>query len=83
MTTKLMGVREFRQNISELYKKGQKEGIRYIVLNKNTPIFEVRPLTKKDSSLERLLAVTSEARNDAKAGRVYALEDLEKELGII
>ncbi len=83
MSTKFIGVREFRQNITGLYKKAQKEGIRYIVLNKNKPVFEVRPISEKDFSLERLMAVTTEARNDAKAGRVYSLENLEKELGII
>ncbi len=78
-----MGVREFRQNMTGLYKKAQKEEIRYIVLNKNKPVFEVRPLSEKDFSLERLMAVTAGARNDAKSGRVYSLENLEKELGII
>ncbi len=83
MTTKFVGIREFRQNITGLYKKAQKEGIRYIVLNKNKPFFEVRPLSEKDSSLERLLAITTEAHGDVRAGRVYSLENLEKELGII
>ncbi|MEK7521029.1 MAG: hypothetical protein AAB560_03050 [Patescibacteria group bacterium] len=82
MTTKLIGVREFRQNISALYKSAQTKNLRYIVLNKNKPVFEVRPLSKKDASLERLLAITREARADGKAGRVHSLESLEKELGI-
>lgn len=83
MTTKFIGIREFRQNISELYKSAQKKDLRYVILNKNKPVFEVRPLSEKDASLERLLAITQEARIDAKAGRVYSLESLEKELGIV
>ena len=83
MTTKFIGIREFRQNISELYKEAQKKDLRYIVLNKNKPIFEVRPLSEKDFSLESLMAITKEARKDSKAGRTYSLESLEKELGIV
>ena len=83
MTTKFIGVREFRQNISELYKTAQKKNIKYIVLNKNKPVFEVRSISEKDSSLEQLIAITTEARADSKAGRTYSLESIEKELGII
>lgn len=83
MTTKFIGVREFRQNISELYKTAQKKNIKYIVLNKNKPVFEVRSISEKESSLEQLIAITTEARADSKAGHTYSLESLEKELGIM
>lgn len=83
MTTKFIGVREFRQNISDLYRTAQKKKLRYIVLNKNKPVFEVRPLSVKDSSLEYLLEAVQEARGDLKAGRVHSLESMEQELGII
>ena len=82
MTTKFIGVREFRQNITTLYKKAQKDSVRYIVLNKNKPVFEVRPLSEKDFFLEKLLITTKEARADAKASRVHSLESIEKELGL-
>ena len=82
MTTKFIGVREFRQNITTFYKKAQKDNARYIVLNKNKPVFEVRPLSEKDFFLENLLITTKEARADAKAGRVHSLESIEKELGL-
>lgn len=82
MTTKFIGVREFRQNISDLYKTAQKKQFRYIVLNKNKPVFEVRPLSEKDSSLECLLAATREARADFKSGHTHSLESLEQKLGI-
>ncbi len=82
MTTKFIGVREFRQNISGLYKLAQKNNIRYVVLNKNQPIFEMRPLSKKEAAIERLRAIVAEARADVKAGRVHSWESIKKELGI-
>lgn len=82
MTTIFIGIREFRQNISKLYKAAQKKDLHYIVLNKNKPIFEMRPLSLEDASLERLMAITHEAREDSKARRIFSLESLEKELGI-
>ncbi len=82
-STQFIGVRDFRQNIFELYKNAQKNNIRYIVLRNSKPIFDMRPLQEEDASLERLLATTKKARADAKAGRVHSLESIEKELGII
>ncbi|MDO8493294.1 MAG: hypothetical protein Q7S19_02005 [bacterium] len=82
MTTKFIGVREFRQNLSELYKNAGKKNIRYIVLNKNKPVFEVKTLNHKEAVLESLLASVREAEADFKAGRVYSWEQVKKELGL-
>ena len=82
MTTKFIGVREFRQNISSLYKNAAKKNIRYIVLNKNRPVFEVKPIGKKEAVLESLMASVAAAEADIKAGRVYSWEQVKKELGL-
>lgn len=82
MTTKLIGVREFRQNIASLYKKAVKDDCRYIILNRNKPIFKVEFLTEKDATLEMLAEEIQEARSEAKKGDVFDFEDVCKELGI-
>ncbi len=82
MVTKFIGVREFRQNLSGLYKKAQKNKIRYVVLNKNRPIFEVKPLDAKEAGLETLMDSIRRAEEDVKAGRVYSWEQVKKELGL-
>lgn len=82
MTTKLIGVKEFRQNLSELYKKAKKNNWQYVVLNRNQPIFRVEPLNEKQASLEKLAADIKEAREDVKAGRLYTMEQIRKELGL-
>lgn len=82
MITKLIGVREFRQNIASLYKKANKNNWRFIVLNRNKPIFKVEPLSKKDATIEKLAMDIAEAREDVKKGRVYDFEKICKELGL-
>ncbi len=82
MTTKLIGVKEFRQNISELYKKARKDNIQYVVLNRNKPIFKVSPLSEKDTIIEKLASDIQEAREDVKKGRVYDFDEVCNELGL-
>ncbi|MCF7820591.1 MAG: hypothetical protein K9M44_03945 [Candidatus Pacebacteria bacterium] len=82
MTTKLIGVKEFRQNIAELYKKAKKNNVQYVVLNRNKPIFKVSPLSEKDIIIEKLASDIQEAREEIKKGRVYDFEDICNELGL-
>lgn len=82
MTTKLIGIKEFRQNVTSLYKKAQTKNIQYIVLNRNQPIFKVSPLSKKDTIIEKLALDVEEARNDIKNGEVFDFETVCNELGL-
>ena len=80
MTTELIGVREFRQNIATLYAKAKKNNWRYIILNRNQPIFKVEPLSKKDAIIEKLTQEIEEAREDVKKGRLYTMEQIRRDL---
>ncbi len=82
MTTKLIGVREFRQNMADLYKKARKNNWQFVVLNRNQPIFKVETLSKKDAVIEKLAMDIKEAREDVKKGRVYDFEKICNELGL-
>lgn len=63
---------------SNAYRKKE----RLIVLRKNEPIFELRPLSRKDALLEGFLLSIREAEEDIKAGRVYRQEEVEKMFGL-
>lgn len=82
MVTKLVGVREFRQNIASYYRKSIKNDWRFLIMNRNQPIFEVRPISRKDATLEKLYADIAEAREDYKQGRFFTAEEVRKRLGI-
>ncbi len=82
MTTKLIGVREFRQNVTNLYKQAQTNNIQYVVLNRNQPIFKVSPLSEKDTIIEKLALDIEDARKDIKNGKVFDFETVCNELGL-
>lgn len=82
MNTKLIGVKEFRQNLAVIANLATKKNQRYIILRKNKPIFELRPISAKDLAREQFFSEIEEARADVKAGRVYTQAQVEKALGL-
>ncbi|MEK7532518.1 MAG: hypothetical protein AAB579_02865 [Patescibacteria group bacterium] len=82
MTTRFVGLKELRQNMARITNAALKKKERLIVLRKNEPLFELRPLSKKDVILERFLLSIREAEEDVKAGRVYSQEEIEKMFGL-
>lgn len=82
MVTKLIGVKEFRQNMAKYSAKAKRHGWRYVVLSRNVPIFEVKPLSDKDAVLEKLAADVAEARQQWRDGKSIPLEKALKSLGL-
>ncbi len=82
MTTKLIGLKEFRQNMAKYSDEARRKKQRLIILKKNEPIFELRPLSKEDAVMERLTADINEALEDVKNGDVYSQEEMEKLFGL-
>ncbi|MEK7625244.1 MAG: hypothetical protein AAB467_02730 [Patescibacteria group bacterium] len=82
MVTKLIGVKEFRQNMAKYMADGSRYGWRYVVLSRNKPIGEVRPFSKKKATFGKLAAEIAEARADVKAGRVYSATEVRQHLGL-
>jgi len=82
MTTKLIGMKDFRENLASYTKKAQKEQIRFIILKKNVPVLEVKPIDEKEFAFEKLAAEIKEARAQVKRGEVYSQEQIMKEFGL-
>ncbi len=82
MTTRFVGVKELRQSMSKITKLAQKKNERIIVLRKNKPIFELRPLSGEDALVESFRRDIEEAREQVKRGEVYSQEQVEKILGL-
>jgi len=79
MNTKFVGIKDFRQNISEYAKKARSSNERYIIVNRNKPLFELKPF-EESSSLDQLFADVIRAEKDIAQGKFYTEEEVLKEL---
>ena len=82
MTTRFVGIKEFRQNIASYTKNSKIKNIRIVVLKKNVPVFEVKPIDEGEFVLEKLQKDVSKAREDVKKGNVYTHDQIMKEFGL-
>ena len=82
MTTKLIGIKQFRQNMTKLWKQGQKQNVRFIVMHHSVPVMKVEPMTEKELLLEKLAADIAEAREQVKRGETYTTEEVRRMLGL-
>jgi hypothetical protein len=82
MTTKFIGLKELRQNMATITNKARKDNHRLIVLRKNEPIFELRPLSKEDTILEKLTLSIEKGLDDLKHGRTVSRGKLKKRFGL-
>lgn len=82
MTTKIVGIKDFRQNITNIWKESREKNIRYIVMYHSIPIFEVNPINEDEIILDNLMKDVAEARGQVKTGEVYSETEVYKKLGI-
>ncbi|MBI1961096.1 MAG: hypothetical protein HYS45_00150 [Parcubacteria group bacterium] len=82
MTTSVIGIKEFRQNITALSKKARKNKTRYIVMRHSTPVFEVTPISEDRLVFEKLARDVAAAREEARQGKLYTTEEVLKYLGL-
>lgn len=82
MTTKFIGTKELRQNMAKIAERAQKEKSRIIVLKKNRPIFELRPLSDSESLTESFRRDIEGSRKQAKKGKVFSEQEVLKEFGV-
>jgi PHD/YefM family antitoxin component YafN of YafNO toxin-antitoxin module len=82
VTTNIIGIKEFRKNITTLWKKARKDKTRYIVMHHSTPVFEVMPLSGDRLVLDALARDVAEAREQVKRGETYTHEEALKALGL-
>lgn|GEM_PF-501271 len=75
MTTKIIGVKEFRADIASYAQKALKGDVRYIVMNRNKPLFEIKPFAENEG-LEEVFTDIQRAKNDLAKGRVYSQDDI-------
>jgi hypothetical protein len=83
MTTKFIGMKEFRQNMSQYTIQANKEKIRFIVLRKNVPVLEITPIDEKEYVYKKLSKELEESEKQIKEGKSYTQEEVMSEFGLI
>jgi len=78
MNMQFVGIKEFRQDISGFVKKARAKNARYVIMNRNTPLFEITPFAEKEN-MSSLLKAIMEGKEDARAGRVHTERAILKE----
>ena len=82
MTTRTIGVKEFRRNFTKLSKKARRENICYIVMNHQTPVGRFEAIDEEDLLIEQFMPEIEEALEQVKRGEVYTADEVRKHLGI-
>ncbi len=82
MTTRFIGMKELRQTMATSVKQAHKKNERLIVLRKNQPFFELRPLSSSEMFFESFRKDIEEARQEARTGRTRSQKEVEKALGV-
>lgn len=75
MTTKFIGIKEFRSNITSYVRRARKGKERFVVMSRNQPLFEITPFAENEG-LESFFADILTAKNDVATGRVYSQADI-------
>lgn len=79
MQTKYVGIKQFRQELASLHARAVKNNWRYVVLSRNQPLFDVRPLTANDTETQNFMTESAMAKKKKRpskeqpAGRVDVL----------
>ncbi len=82
MKTKLIGIKQFRRDLTKLTKEARTKNVHFIVMRHSVPMFRVSPMTRKELELEQLKVDIAEARAQVKRGEVYTLKEIEEEFDI-
>jgi antitoxin (DNA-binding transcriptional repressor) of toxin-antitoxin stability system len=82
METHFIGTKELRQNMAKVVRNTKGKNQRFIVMRKNKPVFELRPLSTNDMLVESFRKDIEEARSDKKSNNTYSQEEVEKILGL-
>jgi len=82
MITRFIGMKQLRQNMATVVKRAHKKNERLVVLRKNQPLFELRPLSSSEMFVESFRKDIEEARREARTGHTRSQKEVEKALGM-
>ncbi|MEK7591627.1 MAG: hypothetical protein AAB489_05490 [Patescibacteria group bacterium] len=82
MTTKFIGIKKFRRDLTKVTKEARSKNVHFIVMRHSVPVLRVSPMTHKELELEQLKADIAEARAQARRGEGFSSDEVRVMLGI-
>jgi len=83
MITKAISIKQFRQNMTSLWKEAKDKQIKFIIMYHSKPILEVRPLLEEELILDDFVEGFKEAKKEAKKGLLTPQEQVFKKLDLL
>ena len=83
MSTKFVGMKEFRQNMAKYVRQSRRLGRSYIVTHNKKPMIKIVPLSDEEVYSESFIKSIGEAEADIRAGRTVTQEELMKKYGLL
>lgn len=82
MTTRTIGIREFRQNMTKLYKQARKQNICFIVMNHQEPVMRIEPIDEDELILEKYADQIERGIREFRRGKSIPAAKVYKRLGL-
>jgi antitoxin (DNA-binding transcriptional repressor) of toxin-antitoxin stability system len=82
MNVTFVGVKELRQSMAKITSDAIRKKHRVIILKKNKPLFELRPLSQEDMVLLTFDHEIKQAQESVRRGETYTTEEVCKMLEI-
>lgn len=81
MNTKFVGIKDFRKNIADYVECARAGNARFIIMNRNKPLFEIKPFAE-DEYLDSFVASVVKAEAEVVKGKHHSQAEVMSELGI-
>ena len=82
MTTKFVGLKELRSSMARITQEAARLHQRLIVLKKNRPLFELRPLSADDMALWTFHRDIESAKKSSRQGKTHSTKQVRRMLGL-
>lgn len=77
MTTRVIGIKEFRQNLTKLSKE---KNVRFIVMHHSVPVMKVEPIDEEELILERFTDQIERGISEAERGKTRSSKQVRRRL---
>ncbi|MFH1047543.1 MAG: hypothetical protein V1738_04530 [Patescibacteria group bacterium] len=82
MNVQFVGMKEFRQNMATIADRAHKKKQHIIIMRKNKPVFELRPIEPTTEGYAEFLLSLQAARGEIANGKAYSSKKVEDMLGL-